>query len=360
MKDLTTGELTLASTNDAGVKANGPSEFAALSPNGKRVAFTSKANNLDPSDPTTDWDLYVKDLTTGDLSLVNTSSLGENGEGDTGELPSSVSGEGARVAFASASQLDPGDTDGFADVYVKDPIMCTILGTPGDDVLTGTRKDDVLCGRSGIDVIDGKGGDDVVFGEGDDDIVIGGKGSDRLDGGAGTDTVDYSTSDAAVTVDLSTGSGSGGSADGDQLAGIEAVEGSPFDDTLTGDDADNFFVGGAGADVIDGGGGTDLANYFSSAAGVTVNLDKGIVSGGDAAGDVLTAIENLAGSAFDDVLTGDDDANLLIGGDGDDTLKGKGGDDTLQGLGGTDTFDGGGGTDSCDNVAGESATQCEP
>ena len=60
-------------------------------------------------------------------------------------------------------------------------------------------------------------------------------------------------------------------------------------------------------------------------------------SGGDAAGDTLSNIQNLTGSAFNDTLTGDAGANTLAGGDGNDTLQGLGGADVLQGGNGTDT-----------------------
>ena len=246
VKDPTTGDLVLASTNDDGVKANGFSERPALSGNGRRVAFVSDATNLDPADTDNDWDVYVKDLVTGDVSLATTSSDGVKGGEDANQQFPSISGKGRRVAFHTEQQLDPGDPDDVPDVYVKDPILCTTMGTPGNDVMVGTGGDDVMCGAGGIDVMDGAGGDDVLFGGGDDDFILGGPGNDRIDGGPGTDTADYSASDGAVAIDLSTSSGAGGDADGDLLAAVEAVVGSPFDDTLTGDDADNFFVGVGG------------------------------------------------------------------------------------------------------------------
>src|SRR5437773_2191969 len=77
-----------------------------------------------------------------------------------------------------------------------------------------------------------------------------------------------------------------------------------------------------------------------SAAGVTVNLvsTAAQVSGGDAGGDVLLNIENVIGSAFDDVLTGNALANVLTGGAGNDTLNGGSGADTLIGGSGNDTY----------------------
>ena len=54
------------------------------------------------------------------------------------------------------------------------------------------------------------------------------------DGGAGDDLLDYSTSNAGVTIDLSTMSATGGHATGDTLAAVDNVLGSAFDDSLTG------------------------------------------------------------------------------------------------------------------------------
>ena len=89
---------------------------------------------------------------------------------------------------------------------------------------------------------------------------------------------------------------------------------------------------------MDGGAGIDTASYAGSSAGVTVDLGAGTGTDGDAQGDVLSGIENLTGSNFDDVFTGSASINVLIGGDGDDTLQGLGGNDTLTGGDGSDSF----------------------
>jgi hypothetical protein len=213
---------------------------------------------------------------------------------------------------------------------------------------------------------------DTLYGNTGDDTLIGGSGGDVIDGGSGNDTAEYSTSAAGVNVSLQSGTGTGGDAEGDTLTGIENLTGSDYDDTLTGDANANILtggagddtltgntghdtlIGGAGADVLDGGVGADTVDYSSSASGVTVNLDTGAGTGGDAQGDTLTGIENLIGSANDDTLTGDANDNVLTGGDGFDTLTGGAGNDTLiigegggeaYGEAGNDTLTGGSGID---------------
>ena len=74
----------------------------------------------------------------------------------------------------------------------------------------------------------------------------------------------------------------------------------------------------------------------------------GAASDGDGGSDILIEIENLVGSAFDDVLTGDGVSNVLKGGAGADQLFGEDGDDILQGGAGADILSGGAGVDVAD------------
>ena len=150
-------------------------------------------------------------------------------------------------------------------------------------------------------------------------------GNDSLIGGCGIDTVDYSFASTGVTINLATGVNS----NGDVLSGIENITGSSFDDALTGDAGVNTLDGGAGndilkgsagADLLIGGSGIDMADYSTSSAGVYINLATGVNSGGDAEGDTLIGIENLRGTAFDDVLIGSAATTILDGGAGNDIL----------------------------------------
>ena len=111
-------------------------------------------------------------------------------------------------------------------------------------------------------------------------------------------------------------------------------------------------IGGSGSDVMSGGAWVDVADYSTSGAGVTVNLGTGVNSGGDAAGDSLTGVENLTGSAYADSLTGDGGANTILGGAGADTVSGGGGNDALFGGDGTANLFGGDGNDALYGGAG--------
>ncbi|MEM9737182.1 MAG: calcium-binding protein, partial [Pseudomonadota bacterium] len=114
---------------------------------------------------------------------------------------------------------------------------------------------------------------------------------------------------------------------------------------------DDTLLGSAGADLLAGGGGRDRADFSTSAA-VTLDLARGLAAGGDAAGDTLTGIEDLTGSNFEDLLSGDLAANRLDGGARDDELRGRAGDDTLLGQGGNDRLAGGPGADLLDGGTG--------
>jgi len=109
----------------------------------------------------------------------------------------------------------------------------TLRGGDGDDTIHGEEGNDLLEGGSGDDRLFGNDGDDTLDGGADDDWLYGGPGADVLNGGDGDDDfVGYWDSDAGVSVDLSTGEASGGSAEGDTFSGIEHISGSRHDDTL--------------------------------------------------------------------------------------------------------------------------------
>ena len=205
----------------------------------------------------------------------------------------------------------------------------TLIGTPGNDFLEGGPGDDTLIGDLGNDFLRGNGGNDVLNG-----FVIADLQSDV--GFRDNDRVDYSTSPAGVTVNLETGTAFDGWGGIDTLIGIEAVNGSPFDDLLTGANAtfSESFHGGAGDDFIDGGGGNDHSDYGDATAPVTIMLGFGdttaTVSGDASVGvDSLVNVERFTGSAYADTFN----AGGFTG--GFNSFEGRGGDDQIFGNGAT-------------------------
>jgi Ca2+-binding RTX toxin-like protein len=226
----------------------------------------------------------------------------------------------------------------------KEMAMAAVNGTEGADTLYGTSASDTITARAGNDALKGFGG------------------ADRLSGGRGIDTAFYGDSNVAVSVNLKTGLGFGGSAEGDTLVSIENLFGSEHNDTLIGNTFGNELhgqggndqlEGGAGADVLDGGSGSDTASYVGSPSGVTVILINGNKWGGDAEGDTLISIENLLGSAHNDALRGDNNANVLSGHVGNDSLQGYGGSDVLMGGDGYDSLEGLDGDDTLHGEGGQ-------
>jgi hypothetical protein len=146
--------------------------------------------------------------------------------------------------------------------------------------------------------------------------------------------------------------------------GPNVLTGTTGNDVICGLGGDDVLQGLEGDDVLDGGDGTDLATFEASPCCVRVDLAAGVATG--VGTDGLVAVENLTGTAGDDVIRGSAEPNvisglgatdLLYGGDGDDQLLGGDQDDFLAGEAGTNVLDGGAGADICAEGVG---TSCAP
>ncbi|CAN7688252.1 tandem-95 repeat protein [Mesorhizobium sp. LjRoot246] len=239
-----------------------------------------------------------------------------------------------------ADRLDGGAGSDTVDYFLSDAAVQVSLaagtaagGDAAGDILVGienligTDFSDVLEGDGNDNMLTGGRGDDHLFGGAGNDILIGGRGADEMVGGDGIDQADYSTSVEGVSINMANGAAGGGDALGDTFSSIELVIGSFHDDTIVGDAGDNVIRGGRGADHIDGGGGFDIADYSAADEGVIVDLGSNFGSAGEAAGDVLTNIDMLVGSSYQDYLAGGAAAETFEGGFDDDTLAGGGGSD---------------------------------
>ncbi len=130
----------------------------------------------------------------------------------------------------------------------------------------------------------------------------------------------------------------------------ETINGLGGNDTITANAGNDVANGGAGNDTFfasiddgndtyDGGAGTDTYNMVNTSAASNVNLLAGTASSTQTGNDVLISIENVTGSAGDNIIIGNAVANVLRGNGGNDTLDGgSAGADNLGGGTGNDTY----------------------
>jgi Ca2+-binding RTX toxin-like protein len=183
-------------------------------------------------------------------------------------------------------------------------------------------------------------------------------GNDLIDGGGGFDRAVYNFAHdgVGITVNLAAGTVTGGPNTGtDTLKSVEGIWGTEFVDIYnavgfsttstnagnspispTNSGASNFneFEGGGGNDTITGNGNTRIA-YYHATGGVVVTLGNNSTIHGSAVGastgtdDIISGVNAVRGSEFNDIITGNAFNN---------TLEGQGGNDVLTGGADSDNF----------------------
>jgi hypothetical protein len=117
--DRQTGETTRANVSSSGTPANGGTGLSVVSADGRYVAFTGTTTNLVPGDTDIFEDVYIHDRQTGRTGLVSVSSTGQ--KGNSNSWRPTISADGRFIAFNSEStNLVPNDTNGAIDVFVRD------------------------------------------------------------------------------------------------------------------------------------------------------------------------------------------------------------------------------------------------
>jgi Ca2+-binding RTX toxin-like protein len=153
-----------------------------------------------------------------------------------------------------------------------------LIGGSGDDLLTGNNLDNVLNGSDG---------NDTLYGNDGNDTLIGGRGDDWLYGGNG----------------------------------------------------DDLLLDNLGANHLSGGTGNDTASFAADTIGsVRADLGTGLAIFGGNQVSQMDSIENLVGTAYDDVLRGSAGDNVLTGGLGKDVMSGMGGADRFVYTGWNDSL----------------------
>jgi trimeric autotransporter adhesin len=290
--------------------------------------------------------------------------------------------------------------------------MAVINGTSGDDTLFGDGGNDTINGGSGDDLIFGMGGVDSLSGgsgndhfEADEGILIRGNayppgvdtvnggtgddsytnmfgdtvyqfsygwGHDEIDDFSGIDTLDFSGYDTPLTISLNNASRnliSGvNTIVSDIPNSIENVIKGNGNDTITGNQYNNYISAGAGNDLVNGAQGNDTLDggpgndtLIGGMGDDTFIVDSPtdiVIENPNEGNDTVQSnalnytlsanVENLtligniningSGNALNNVLRGNYGNNILSAGDGNDTLIGGLGQDTLKGGNGSDVY----------------------
>jgi Tol biopolymer transport system component len=340
VKVLATGKLTRASSRANGAVGAGASFSPVFSPDGTKVAFTSRAENLVAGDTNKQADIFVKDLGTGAIQLVSTTASGAQANDDC--YTAAFSPDGTKIAFSSdATNLVAGDTNGKFDIFVKDLTSGAIqrVSTTGAG---GQSNGDSLIPVFSPD------GTRIAFRSAASNLVGG-------DSNAADDIFVKTLATGAIQR-VSTTAG-GGQANGGSAGSVfsadskrimfssEATNLVPKDTNGVSDVFVKVLATGAIQRVSTrptGGqasGASSIGGFSPDGSKVTFSSSDGTLVAGDTnkVADIFVA-DLTAKVAGNDVLQGGPGDDELYGGAGNDTLAGEDGKDEVTGGPGDDTF----------------------
>jgi len=107
------------SVTTTALQANSGSHYPSLSENGRYVAFWSEATNLVSGDTNSKDDIFLYDTLTKTTKLVSKATNGSLSNDKSGAP--SISSNGRYIAyFSQGTNLVPGDTNGYRDVFLYD------------------------------------------------------------------------------------------------------------------------------------------------------------------------------------------------------------------------------------------------
>ncbi len=335
VKDLQTGAVERVSATVTSAEVSGSSNYAAISADGRYVAFQSDAADLVDGDTNGYIDIFIKDLQTGVVKRLSLDPDGNQSLGGDSYSPA-FSADGRFLTFMSdATNLVANDLNEATDVFqIANPFITNLVNPY---LLNADPSVDKVL--SSVDYILGKNVENLaltgtaVMGTGNDlsNTIIGNTENNLINGGDGNDIL------------------SGGS-------GHDVLNGDKGNDTLNGNDGNDTLNGGVGSDAMVGGLGDDVYYIDELTDVITETHDQGIdlvnISIATVGGTYFLAANvenatlvnavtyNLTGNGLNNQLIGNEAANVLKGGGGDDFLVGGegAGKDSLYGGDGNDTL----------------------
>ena len=315
VKDLHTGAITLVNSSSDGIEGDHIARQPVFSPDGSRVVFLSAADNLVPGDSNGTFDVFMKDLNTGVTTLV------ASGVGDNANLLSPrFSPDGSEIIFQSSSgDLVPGDANGVQDVFVKDLYPGLKLASVANDpVVDPGTPVSALLGPAFTDA-------DAAGQKG---IAIVGLDLPAASAEQPQGTWQFSTDGGAHWSDLGAVAMSNATVLSDtallRFVPIGSWSGVAELKVLAWDQTDGHLSGDTGVNITETGG---ASAYGSTQVDAVVSVMPA-ESGGS----------NLSGSTSSEILSGGKSADSIHGNDGSDIIFGNGGADHFFGDNGDDTL----------------------
>lgn len=165
-----TGDVARVTLSSTGVQTPDAAGGAAVSPDGRYVLFTSRAA-FTPASTGRRLSLYMRDLTTGDVTLISCNAAGvpadDDVDADPVGAPYAASLDGRYVVFSSSARnLAPVDTNGTArDVFRKDTVTGRVTVISVD--AAGEQPTSGVTGQPDISA----DGNRIVFTSGTDPLV---------------------------------------------------------------------------------------------------------------------------------------------------------------------------------------------
>jgi len=378
--DRQTGEIERVSVPYAGGQAAQGGAGAAISADGRYVAFESRSPDLVAGDTNGTWDVFVYDRQADTIARASVEAPGAGSGNASGSNDPAISADGRFVAFASAeANLVPADTNRQGDAFVRDLWNGTTERVSVTSAETQANRDSkypaisadgrYVYFQSMATNISSSGGFMGLFRRDRTDGVT--KMVSRNSGGVPANGHSYIGGTGSITAD---GQSIVFSSDATNLVAADTnarrdvfltrgvtepppvCEGQPATivgttgpDTLTGTAGRDVIVGLGGADTITGGQGDDVV--CGDGGATSADAEGADVLDGGSGNDVLAGgggADRIWGTGGTDRLLGGWGKDLLGGGSEDDSLAGGSGDDTLDGAGGADVMDGGDGRDLAD------------
>lgn len=117
--DMETGETTLVSVSSNGDQSNDESQYPVISEDGRYVVYESMADNLVADDTNNFWDIFIHDRQTQETKRLSVANDGSQANGVS--QGASMSANGRFITFISgADNLVGDDTNMASDVFIYD------------------------------------------------------------------------------------------------------------------------------------------------------------------------------------------------------------------------------------------------